>query len=218
MSCSRNRGHIAPASWFVAIGASGSTGMLDIQALLTALRPNIDAVVLIVLHRSFSYPSELHDILTRATGMRVILAKHGERFQRGSCYIGKPAAHLSLATRSFGKLVEDPSASHRNRTVDLLFRSVAVHGGGRIIGVILSGALDDGSRGLAAIHHAGGRTMVLTPLVVSPVAGMPENAINYDGPIDLIGSPLEIAAAIHRLVDMKEVPSLGPALNSAQSN
>lgn len=103
------------------------------------------------------------------------------------------------------------SNGDRVSTVDLLFRSVAVHGGGRMIGVILSGALDDGARGLAAIHDAGGRTMVLTPLAFSPVDGMPENAISYDGPIDFIGSPLEIAAAIHRLVDMKEAPSSLPA-------
>jgi two-component system, chemotaxis family, protein-glutamate methylesterase/glutaminase len=204
MSSSLKHGWAAPTPWFVAIGASGSTGMLDIRTLLTAMRPNIDAIVLIVLHRSFSYPSELHEILARETGMRVILAKDGEHFERGSCYIGKPAAHLSLAARSFGKLVEDPRASHRNRTIDLLFRSVAAHGGGRVIGVILSGALDDGSRGLAAIHDMGGRTMVLTPSAFSTTDGMPENAINYNGPIDFIGWPLEIAAAIHRLVDMKE--------------
>jgi two-component system chemotaxis response regulator CheB len=178
--------------------------MLDIQALLTALTPNVDAVILIVLHRSFSYPSELHDILARATGMRVVLAKDGERFESGFCYIGEPAAHLSLALRSLGRLVDDPLASFRNRTVDLLFRSVAAYGGDRIIGVILSGALDDGSRGLAAIHKAGGWTMVLTPSPFSPTDGMPENAINYDGPIDFIGSSMEIAAAVHRLVDTQQ--------------
>jgi two-component system chemotaxis response regulator CheB len=189
------------APWFVAIGASGSSGMLDIQALLTALTPHVDAVVLIVLHRSFGYPSELHDILARATGMRVVVAKDGERFEPGYCYIGKPAAHLSVALRSFGSLVDDPLASYRNRTVDLLFRSVAAYGGDRTIGVILSGALDDGSRGLAAIHDAGGFTMVLTPSALSPTDGMPENAISYDGRIDFIGSSVEIAAAIHRLID-----------------
>ena len=193
------------APWFVAIGASGSSGMSDIQALLTALTPNVNAVVLIVLHRSFNYPSELHDILARATGMRVVLANDGERFDPGCCYIGKPAAHLSLALRSFGKLVDDPLASYRNRTVDLLFRSVAAYGGDRAIGVILSGALDDGSRGLAAIHDAGGFTMVLTPSAFSRTDGMPENAINYDGPIDFIGSSVEIAAAVHRLVDTQQV-------------
>jgi two-component system chemotaxis response regulator CheB len=66
----------------------------------------------------------------------------------------------------------------------------------------LSGSLDDGSRGLAAIHHAGGLTMVLTP--ASPPRGMPENAIAYDGPIDLIGNSHQIAGAIIEIVGTKE--------------
>jgi two-component system chemotaxis response regulator CheB len=64
-----------------------------------------------------------------------------------------------------------------------------------MIGVVLSGSLDDGSRGLAAINAAGGLSMVLTPSA-PPMKGMPENAINFDGPIDLIGSPITIAKGI----------------------
>ena len=64
-----------------------------------------------------------------------------------------------------------------------------------MIGVVLSGSSDDGSRGLAAIHKAGGRTMVLTPATPQE-PGMPENAIGYDGPIDVIGSPGRLAEAI----------------------
>jgi two-component system chemotaxis response regulator CheB len=79
--------------------------------------------------------------------------------------------------------------------VDLLFKSIAVRVGTRMIGVVLSGALDDGARGLAAIHHSGGTTMVLTP-GGSPQRGMPENAIEFDGPIDFIGDPQGIAQAI----------------------
>jgi two-component system chemotaxis response regulator CheB len=95
--------------------------------------------------------------------MPVMVANQGERFEPAHAYIGEPGDHLTLAARSFGELVSDPEAQYRNRTVDLLFHSVAMHGGTRIIGVILSGSLDDGSRGAASIHHAGGLTMVLTP-------------------------------------------------------
>lgn len=73
--------------------------------------------------------------------------------------------------------------------------SLAEYGRAWSTGVVLSGFLDDGSRGLAATHHAGGRTMVLKPSG-SAIPGMPENAIAYDGPIDFIGSPEEIAQAI----------------------
>jgi two-component system chemotaxis response regulator CheB len=90
--------------------------------------------------------------------MPVMVANRGERFEPAHAYIGEPGDHLTLAARSFGELVSDPEAQYRNRTVDLLFHSVAMHGGTRIIGVILSGSLDDGSRGAASIHHAGGLT------------------------------------------------------------
>jgi chemotaxis response regulator CheB len=67
-----------------------------------------------------------------------------------------------------------------------------------MIGVVLSGSLDDGSRGLAAIHDAGGMTMVLTP-ARPPQQGMPENAISYDGPIDLIGDLRYCTGYLRRL-------------------
>jgi two-component system chemotaxis response regulator CheB len=71
---------------------------------------------------------------------------------------------IALAAKSNGRLVPGTQDKHRNRTVDILFNSVAAHARGGVIGVVLSGSLDDGSRGLAAIAHAGGTTMVLTGL------------------------------------------------------
>jgi two-component system, chemotaxis family, protein-glutamate methylesterase/glutaminase len=186
----------APLPWTVAIGASGSTGLSDIISILATLSPKIDAVILVVLHRPFDHPSKLREVLSGATAMPVIIAEQGEQFERGRCYIGEPSAHLTLAERSFGGLTNDPDAAHRGRTVDLLFQSLAAYGGPRVIGVVLSGSLDDGSRGLAAIHAAGGQTMVITPDNFAD-PGMPENAIDYDGPIDCIGSPQQIAEAIN---------------------
>jgi two-component system chemotaxis response regulator CheB len=185
----------ASPHWTVAIGASGSTGLSDIIAVLAAISPGIAAIVLVVLHRTFDHPSKLREVLSGATAMPVIVAEQGEHFERGHCYIGEPSTHLTLAERSFGGLINDPDAMHRGRTVDLLFQSLAAYGGTRVIGVVLSGSLDDGSRGLAAIHAAGGQTMVITPdNFANP--GMPENAIDYDGPISCVGSPQQIAEAI----------------------
>ncbi len=186
--------------WFVAIGASGAHGLDDIKQLLHALPTATPAVVLLVLHRPWDRLSNLRAVLAPASRMPVVIAADGERFEAGMVYIGGPADHLTLAAKSFGALVADPDREYRNRTVDLLFHSVAEHGGRRSIGVILSGALDDGARGLADVHHAGGLTMVLTPLGGSPV-GMPENAIAYGGAIDLTGNPLQIAQAIEAAIN-----------------
>ncbi len=125
----------------------------------------------------------------------MVIAAQSEHFEAGSVYIGGPSEHLTLAGDSFGALVNDPDRLYGNRTIDLLFTSVAQHAGTRMIGVVLSGALDDGSRGLAAIHHAGGLTMVLMPSQIA-ARDRPENAIGYDGEISLIGDPRRIADGI----------------------
>jgi chemotaxis response regulator CheB len=181
--------------WFVALGASGGDGLGDIEDVLRDLPPSLNAIVLIVLHRLWDQPSRLAEVLGRASQMPVCVAQNGDRFAVGTAYVGEPADHLTLAANTFGLLLDDPDRQHRNRTVDLLFRSVAAHGGTRIIGVVLSGSLDDGSRGLAAINKVGGLSMVLTP-AKPPERDMPQNAIDYDGPINLIGSSYEIARAI----------------------
>ncbi|QVI83365.1 chemotaxis protein CheB [Pseudomonas viridiflava] len=92
-------------------------------------------------------------------------------------------------------------------TIDLLFRSVADFRGVKTIGVVLLVALDDGSRGLAAIHHAGGQTMVLRPSS-NASHGMPENAIAFDGPVSVIGNGGWLASEIIRLVSSTDEPPL----------
>jgi chemotaxis response regulator CheB len=183
----------------VAIGASGGEGLEDIKALLAALPAELPAVVLVVLHRPSDRLSRLKEVLSRVAQMPVLVAEEGERFRVGSCYIGEPDDHLSLAEKSNVRLVEGAQDKHRNRTVDILFNSVAAHARERAIGVVLSGSLDDGSRGLAAIAHAGGATMVLTKQGVAEY-GMPENAAAYDGPIDVLASATTIAREIVRRV------------------
>ena len=185
--------------WFVAVGASGVDGLADIRTLLKVLPLPLRAVVLVVLHRSWDKPSRLQEVLARSSAHPILIADEGERFEEGCVYIGEPAQHLTLAARSLVEIIDDPTRIHRNRTIDLLFRSVARHGNGRMIGVVLSGSLDDGSRGLAAIHEAGGLTMVITPVSMSNFS-MPESAISYDGPIDTIGTSETIALAIAQAI------------------
>lgn len=180
--------------WCVAIGASGAEGLNDLRDLLAKLPATLPAAVLVVLHRSWTRPSQLQAVLGRATALPVVIAHQGEQLRQGRIYIGEPADHLRLASGRFGEIVADPEAQYRNRTIDLLFGSIAAHAGRHMIGVVLSGSLDDGAVGLAAIKSAGGQTMVVTPAQRSP--DMPRNAINYDGPVNFIGKPEEIAAAI----------------------
>jgi two-component system, chemotaxis family, protein-glutamate methylesterase/glutaminase len=107
-------------------------------------------------------------------------------------------AQGALVSRHAAGLVPGAGHSHRNRTIGTLFISVARHAGPRTIGVVLSGSLDDGSRGLDAIHKARGLTMVLDP--GHKPRGMQQNAIDFDGRISFIGTAKEIAAAIGRVL------------------
>jgi hypothetical protein len=157
------------------------------RALVVGLPIGLNAVIMIVLHRSWEHPSRLQAILARASALPVVAGKH-ERLRAGVVYLGEPAAHLTLAAHSCGGIIQDPDRQHRNRTIDLLFSSVAEHTGQRMIGVLLSAGLDDGLRGLAAIHHAGGMTMVLTPAGPPAERDVGQNAITFDGAIDPIGS------------------------------
>ena len=181
--------------WIVAIGASGPDGFNDIKNLLEPLPPTLAAIIMVVLHRSWDGPTRLQAILAQTSRLPVVIAAQSEYFEAGAVYIGEPSRHLTIVTDSFGALINDPHRHYMGRTVDLLFNSVAAHAGTRMIGVVLSGSLDDGSRGLAAIHKMGGMTMVLTPTHPRQ-PGMPENAISYNGPIHLIGSSLRIAKGI----------------------
>jgi chemotaxis response regulator CheB len=186
----------------VAIGASGSEGLEDIKGLLAALPAGLEAVVLVVLHRPSDRASNLCAVLSRVSQMPVYVAAKGEAFRAGYCYIGEPDAHLSLAAKSKVRLVEGSNHKHRGRTVDVLFDSIAAHARERGIGVVLSGSLDDGSRGLAAIGKAGGVTMVITK-GGEVERGMPLKAEGYDGPIDLVGPVATIAEEILRRVRMQ---------------
>ncbi|MET4272870.1 MULTISPECIES: chemotaxis protein CheB [unclassified Bradyrhizobium] len=189
---------------FVAIGASGAEGLRDLGDLLGALPANLAAVVLVVLHRPSDRISYLREVLARRSMLPVMIPDEDEEFEVGVCYVGEPAAHLSLAARSRVHLIEGPQDQYRNRTVDLLFTSVAAHGRRRAIGVVLRGELNDGSRGLEAIHFAGGVTMVLGTHGAA-TRGMPLNATEYDGPVDFIGSISDIAAEIVRRIAIRAV-------------
>lgn len=189
----------ATQPFMIAVGASGGEGLNDIKDLLASLPKPINAVVMVVLHRPSEQVSALCDVLARGSSMPVVIAEQAETFEKGVCYIGEPDQHLAIGFQNDAALVAGANNRLRNRTIDTLFLSLARHAGRRTIGVILSGSLDDGSRGLAAIHEAGGLTMVLDPK--HKPRGMQQNAIDYDGPISVIGTARQIGGIIGHLVE-----------------
>lgn len=182
----------------IVIGASAG-GLLHIRTLLELLPADLPAIVLAVLHRPGDQVSHLREVLARRSRMQVVEAAHGEELLVGVCYLGQPAEHLGIDELVRAKLTADPGAARRGRTIDDLFVSVARHAGPRAIGVVLSGALRDGTAGLAAIKRAGGIALVQSP-ADAQFADMPESAIAGEGIVDLVAPTAELARAIERYV------------------
>jgi two-component system chemotaxis response regulator CheB len=159
----------------VAVGASGGEGLEGLRALLGALPGDLDAIVLVELHRPCDRPSQLSEVLSRTSRLPVRHARDGESLRPGVCYVGEPNAHLTLAPDHRARLVAAGDHLYRGGTVDLLFRSVAENAGPRAVGVVLPGSLSDGAAGLAEIVARGGRAFVVG-VDGAALSGMPRNA------------------------------------------
>ena len=179
----------------VAIGASAG-GVEALTALFRALPPQVDAAFFVVLHIPSHSPSQLDEILAAATRMEVAQARDGEPIRAGRVYVAQSDRHL-MAGDGVVRLTRGPKECRARPAIDVLFRSVALHCGPRAIGVVLSGALDDGSAGLWSIKDRGGVALVQTPEEAG-FSSMPESAMRHVA-VDKVGTVQALAAEIVRL-------------------
>jgi two-component system chemotaxis response regulator CheB len=181
----------------IVIGASAG-GVQTLQALVAQLPSELPASVLIVLHLMSAGTSVLHDILDRAGPLPVTSARDGEELERGHVYVAPPDFHLLLRGSQI-HLSAGPRENGHRPAVDPLFRSAARAYGPRVIGVVLTGTLDDGTDGLRLIKQRGGATVVQDP--DDAVYGdMPRNAIEYVDP-DRVVPLAEMGAVLFELID-----------------
>jgi two-component system, chemotaxis family, protein-glutamate methylesterase/glutaminase len=158
----------------VAIGASAG-GVEALSQLVSRLPAGFPAPVLVVLHVPPAGKSVLPEILGRQSKLAVRHAVDGEPLSGGHVYVAPPDEHLTVRDGRI-RLTREPRENGHRPAVDPAFRAVAGSYGPRAVGVILSGARDDGSRGLAAIKAAGGRALVQDPSECLH-DGMPQSAI-----------------------------------------
>jgi two-component system chemotaxis response regulator CheB len=118
-----------------------------------------------------------------------------QRFQRGHIYVAPPDRHLLLSDGTM-RVTLGPRENGFRPAVDPLFRTAAEHHGARVIGVILSGALDDGTRGLQAVKRAGG-VAIVQDIEDATVRNMPLSAIR-NVEVDHIAHAAAIAALIQQ--------------------
>lgn len=163
-----------PGHDIVVIGASAG-GVEALSQLARQLSPDLPASIFVVLHVPAHSPSLLPRILNRKGPLPASHPEDGEAIRPGRIYIAPPDQHLLLEPGRI-RLMRGPRENGHRPAVDALFRTAAMAYGPRVVGVVLSGTLDDGAAGLAAIKQRGGVTVVQDP-DEALYSGMPRSAL-----------------------------------------
>ncbi len=203
-----------PGHDIVVIGASAG----GVEALLTVVRAlphDLPAAVFVVLHVPPDGESMLPRILSHAGPLPAAHPQDGDLIEQGRIYVAPPDYHL-LVERERMRVVRGPRENRSRPAVDPLFRSAARAYGPRVIGVILSGMLDDGTAGLIAIRERGGIGVVQDPNdALFP--GMPTSAIKYADPTDVL-PVAEIGSLLNRLTREPVRTTKGKEVSAAMEN
>jgi two-component system chemotaxis response regulator CheB len=158
----------------IVIGASAG-GLEALSALLEEIPADLPSPIVVVIHTRSNASSYLPQILAKRTRLPVEFARHGAAIRDGHVYVAPPDFHVLVHD---GRLMlsRGPKENGFRPAVDPLFRSASRAKGAGVIGVVLSGGLDDGTYGLKTIKDNGGLTIVQDPREAI-VTGMPQSAI-----------------------------------------
>jgi two-component system chemotaxis response regulator CheB len=165
-----------PGHDIIVVGTSAG-GHEALRTLVGALPADLPAAVFIVMHLSPQSPGVLPRMLARAGPLSAAHALDGEEIRSGRIYIAPPDHHLVLE-RGRVRVTRGPRENRFRPAVDPLFRSAAQTYGPRVVGVILTGALDDGTAGLWNVKARGGVTVVQEPREAF-ASSMPLSALRY---------------------------------------
>jgi two-component system, chemotaxis family, protein-glutamate methylesterase/glutaminase len=190
------------SSHLVVIGASsgGVTSLIEISQKL----PRFFAAPVCIVQHVGSNPSLLPELLRFRGANHAMHVEDGQRLTTGTLHVAPPDHHL-LVDGEVLRLSHGPRENHVRPAIDPLFRSAALHWGTRVIGVILTGQMDDGAAGLKAVRDCGGITIVQDPATaVEPE--MPSNAIAAAKP-DYCLPLADIPALLQKLVGTTPPPA-----------
>jgi len=182
-----------PRAKLVAIGTSWG-GLEVLRTILGRLPAGLDAAVVVAQHRSpESHPTAFRDLLGAVTMLRVREADDKDRLLPGTVYVAAPDYHLLVDGKTLA-LSTDEAVQFARPSIDVLLETAAESYRDRCVGVVLTGANDDGARGLARVVELGGIAIVQDPATAAR-AEMPDAALAAV-PGARVGDPEGIAGAI----------------------
>ena len=159
----------------IIVAGASMGGVEAFRNLVRQLPASFPGTVFLVLHTSPESPGILPDILAREGALPARNAEHDLHYKTGHIYVAPPDHHLLLRDHKT-ILSRGPKENRTRPAIDPLFRSAAATWTSRVVGVLLSGYLDDGVSGLAAIQRCGGLTVVQDP-ADTLYPDMPRNAL-----------------------------------------
>ena len=201
-----------PDHGIVVVGASAG-GVEALADLAASLPGDLPAAVFVVLHLPATGTSALPEILRRHGPLPAAHVKDGEPIQPGQIYVAPPDHHVLLRTGHV-HLSRGPRENGHRPAIDPLFRSAAREYATRVIGVVLSGALDDGTAGLLAIKSRGGIAVVQDP-ADALYPGMPGNALEHVQ-VDHVAAAPSMGKLLARLIAHLDEPPGAPAPSDTQ--
>ena len=145
----------------IVIGTSWG-GLHATEVILGGLPSNFGTPIALVQHRSFNADGTMVKLLQNATKMRVREAEDKDLIERDTLHIAPPGYHLLIDDHAFALSTEGP-VGHSRPSIDVFFESAADAYEDRLIGVLLTGANDDGASGLLRIRERGGLTVAEDP-------------------------------------------------------